>query len=114
MLHAPCTRAANKCAPRCRVTQARSVDTEVSGSSYATGFIVDAERGLILTNRHVVTPGAQACSMMGACHAFLCFLLPLGRPAFSSPAGPVTAEAIFHNREEVAVKVSSSSDVKLR
>eukprot|EP00891_Asterochloris_glomerata_P007785 jgi/Astpho2/7785/Aster-06077 len=87
-----------------KVTQARSVDTEVSGSSYATGFIVDAERGLILTNRHVVTPGAQACSMMGACHAFLCFLLPLGRPAFSSPAGPVTAEAIFHNREEVAVK----------
>ena len=23
----------------------------------ATGFVVDAERGLILTNRHVVTPG---------------------------------------------------------
>ena len=37
----------------------------------ATGFVVDAERGLILTNRHVVTPG------------------------------PVTAEATFLNREEV-------------
>ena len=43
----------------------------------------------------------------------LCFLLPLRRQACPSPAGPVTAEAILHNREEVAVKVSSSSDVKL-
>ena len=37
----------------------------------ATGFVVDAERGLILTNRHVVHQG------------------------------PVTAEAIFLNDEEV-------------
>ena len=44
----------------------------------------------------------------------LCCLLPPGRQACPSPAGPVTAEAIFHNREEVAVKVSiSSSGVKL-
>ena len=42
----------------CRVTQNRSADTESAGSSYASGFIVDAQRGLILTNRHVVTPGA--------------------------------------------------------
>ncbi|HET7756114.1 MAG TPA: trypsin-like peptidase domain-containing protein, partial [Steroidobacteraceae bacterium] len=40
-------------------------------SSQATGFVIDAEKGLILTNRHVVTPG------------------------------PVTAEATFLNREEV-------------
>lgn len=26
-------------------------------STYATGFVVDAKRGIILTNRHVVTPG---------------------------------------------------------
>ena len=26
-------------------------------SSQATGFVVDAERGYILTNRHVVCPG---------------------------------------------------------
>ena len=45
--------------------------------------------------------------------AFPCFLLALPRQACPSPAGPVTAEAIFHNREEVAVKVRSSSDVKL-
>jgi S1-C subfamily serine protease len=43
----------------------------VERSAQATGFVVDAERGLILTNRHVVTPG------------------------------PVTAEATFLNREEV-------------
>ncbi|KAI5310507.1 hypothetical protein KEM55_006113 [Ascosphaera atra] len=37
--------------------QAHSFDTEGSSSSQATGFVVDAERGLILTNRHVVSPG---------------------------------------------------------
>ena len=41
----------------CRVTQTRSFDTELASSSYATGFVVDKQRGLILTNRHVVTPG---------------------------------------------------------
>jgi len=49
----------------------RAFDTEWNATAQATGFIVDAERGLILTNRHVVTPG------------------------------PVTAEATFLNREEV-------------
>ncbi|KXZ56802.1 hypothetical protein GPECTOR_1g722 [Gonium pectorale] len=39
-----------------KVTQTRAFDTEGAGSAYATGFIVDKERGLILTNRHVVTP----------------------------------------------------------
>ncbi|KAL3161157.1 hypothetical protein ABBQ38_009528 [Trebouxia sp. C0009 RCD-2024] len=56
-----------------KVTQTRSFDTEVASSSYATGFVVDKTRGIILTNRHVVTPG------------------------------PVTAEAIFLDREEVPV-----------
>lgn len=54
-----------------KIDQTRAFDTEWNTSSQATGFVVDAERGLILTNRHVVTPG------------------------------PVTAEAIFLNREEV-------------
>jgi S1-C subfamily serine protease len=53
------------------VDQVRAFDTERNSSAQATGFVVDAERGLILTNRHVVTPG------------------------------PVTAEATFLNREEV-------------
>ena len=39
----------------------------------ATGFVVDAARGIILTNRHVVTPG------------------------------PIIAEAVFNNHEEVPV-----------
>jgi S1-C subfamily serine protease len=46
---------------------------ESAGSSYATGFVVDKQRGLILTNRHVVTPG------------------------------PTVAEAVFQNREELRV-----------
>ncbi len=53
------------------IDQTRAFDTEWNSSSQATGFVVDAERGLILTNRHVVTPG------------------------------PVTSEATFLNREEV-------------
>jgi len=53
------------------VDATRAFDTEWNSTAQATGFVVDADRGLILTNRHVVTPG------------------------------PVTAEATFLNREEV-------------
>jgi S1-C subfamily serine protease len=84
-----------------KITGTRAFDTEAPGSSHATGthppprvrchaflgatvaqrgggdggagFIVDKARGLILTNRHVVLPG------------------------------PVVADAIFQNREEVPV-----------
>lgn len=56
-----------------KVTQTRAFDTECAGSSYATGFVVDKQLGLLLTNRHVVTPG------------------------------PTVAEAVFQNREEVPV-----------
>jgi pro-apoptotic serine protease NMA111 len=49
----------------------RAFDTEWNATAQATGFVIDAKHGLILTNRHVVTPG------------------------------PVTAQAIFLNREEV-------------
>jgi S1-C subfamily serine protease len=56
-----------------QVDQTRAFDTEWNSSSQATGFVIDAKRGLILTNRHVVTPG------------------------------PVTAQAVFLNREEVTL-----------
>ena len=42
-----------------QVDLTRSFDTEVNASLVATGFVVDANRGLILTNRHVVTPGVD-------------------------------------------------------
>jgi S1-C subfamily serine protease len=54
-----------------QVDATRAFDTEWNESSQATGFVVDAERGLILTNRHVVT------------------------------AGPVRAAGLFVNQEEV-------------
>ncbi|CAM9489812.1 unnamed protein product [Heterosigma akashiwo] len=54
-----------------RVCSVRAFDGEGSGFSTATGFIVDKEKGIVLTNRHVVTPG------------------------------PVRADAIFLNKEEV-------------
>jgi S1-C subfamily serine protease len=53
------------------IDSTRAFDTERNQSSQATGFVVDAKRGLILTNRHVVTPG------------------------------PVRAQATFVNQEEV-------------
>jgi S1-C subfamily serine protease len=53
------------------VDQTRAFDTEWNMSSQATGFVIDAELGLILTNRHVVTPG------------------------------PVVADATFINHEEI-------------
>ncbi|CAI9282703.1 unnamed protein product [Lactuca saligna] len=56
-----------------RTTACRAFDTESAGASYATGFVVDKRRGIILTNRHVVKPG------------------------------PVVAEATFVNREETPV-----------
>jgi len=58
-----------------RISMPRSFDDQEAGYQTATGFVVDAERGLILTNRHVVTPG------------------------------PVVAEAIFLDNEEVPVRV---------
>jgi S1-C subfamily serine protease len=56
-----------------RITATRAFDTESASASSATGFVVDKRRGIILTNRHVVKPG------------------------------PVVAEAMFLNREEVPV-----------
>ncbi|KAH8511438.1 hypothetical protein H0E87_008849 [Populus deltoides] len=56
-----------------QTTACRSFDTELPSSGSATGFVVDKNRGIILTNRHVVKPG------------------------------PVVAQAIFVNNEEIPV-----------
>jgi S1-C subfamily serine protease len=56
--------------------QTCSFDTESAISSEATGFVVDAEQGYILTNRHVVG------------------------------AGPFVGYCIFDNHEEVSLAVS--------
>ena len=54
-----------------RVTGTRDFDTEDARSSVGTGFVVDAENGWILTNRHMVH------------------------------AGPVVAQAVLENSEEI-------------
>ncbi|KAI0244473.1 hypothetical protein L0F63_001554 [Massospora cicadina] len=56
-----------------RFSQANAFDTEPSGASEGSGFIVDAQRGYILTNRHIIG------------------------------AGPFFGEAILHDHEEIAV-----------
>jgi len=53
----------------------RPFDTELPADELATGFVVDAERGYILTNRHVANPG------------------------------PATIEAVFEDHEEVPARV---------
>src|ERR1043166_2400193 len=40
-----------------QIDSPRAFDTEWNTTAQATGFVIDAKRGLILTNRHVVTPG---------------------------------------------------------
>lgn len=40
-----------------RTDSVRSFDMDSAGNMVATGFIVDAERGILLSNRHVVGPG---------------------------------------------------------
>ncbi|HEY8376431.1 MAG TPA: trypsin-like peptidase domain-containing protein, partial [Nannocystis sp.] len=57
-----------------RIDAPRPFDTEWNGSSQATAFVVDAEQGLLLSNRHVVQPG------------------------------PVVAEAVFLNHEEIRLQ----------
>jgi S1-C subfamily serine protease len=57
-----------------KVTGTRYFDTEKARSGQGTGFVVDRARGIILTNRHMVH------------------------------AGPVVAEAVFLNHEEVTLK----------
>ena len=54
-----------------RVCSVISFDMNDAGFSMATGFVVDRQLGIIMTNRHVVT------------------------------SGPVTADAVFLNKEEV-------------
>ncbi|WJX32217.1 Protease Do-like 7 [Trifolium repens] len=56
-----------------RTTVPRAFDTDSPCVGFATGFVVDKSRGFILTNRHVVRPG------------------------------PVVAEAMFSNGNEVPV-----------
>ena len=57
-----------------RVNSVKAFDMNDAGFSYATGFVVDARLGLILTNRHVVT------------------------------TGPVTADAVLLNKEEIELQ----------
>ncbi len=54
-----------------RVDAPRSFDTSINNSVQATGFVIDAEQGIVLTNRHVVQPG------------------------------PIVAKGVFLNREEI-------------
>jgi S1-C subfamily serine protease len=54
-----------------RMDRQRAFEGVGRNNSQATGFVIDAEKGLILTNRHVVT------------------------------AGPIVARAVFTNQEEV-------------
>jgi S1-C subfamily serine protease len=49
-----------------RVSSVRSFEGSPATYSYATGFVVDARRGIILTNRHVTTTGPVAIDAVWA------------------------------------------------
>ena len=57
-----------------RINKTRPFDTESNTLLDGTGFVVDAERGIILTNRHIVS------------------------------TGPVRGEALFANQEEIELE----------
>ncbi|KAI8343027.1 hypothetical protein BC941DRAFT_465199 [Chlamydoabsidia padenii] len=57
-----------------KATRVRCLDTEIPGVFSATGFVVDAERGIILSNRHVVS------------------------------VSPIVAQAVLSNYEEIELK----------
>ncbi|MEC8423759.1 MAG: S1C family serine protease, partial [Myxococcota bacterium] len=40
-----------------RTDAVRAFDMDSAGNMVATGFVVDAEQGILLSNRHVVGPG---------------------------------------------------------
>ncbi len=61
-----------------RVSATRPFDTQAASNSVATGFVVDAERGLVLTNRHVVQPGPVRASAIFLNHEKV-ELLPIYR-----------------------------------
>jgi S1-C subfamily serine protease len=54
------------------VTMPRAFDTEVAGAGAATGFVVDKARGIILTNRHVVSPGSTKPLTRRVIMSFVC------------------------------------------
>lgn len=62
------------CIVSLKVTIPRALDTSSVGNIQGTGFIVDRERGIILTNRHLTLPN------------------------------PVRAEAVLYNHEEVSLE----------
>jgi len=62
---------ASKAVVALRLSNVRSFDSSFASCGQATGFVVDRELGLILTNRHVVL------------------------------VGPISAEAVFENHEGV-------------
>jgi S1-C subfamily serine protease len=57
-----------------KATRVRCLDTEIPGVFSATGFVVDAKRGIILSNRHVVS------------------------------VSPIVAQAVLSNYEEIELK----------
>ncbi|MCA9570369.1 MAG: trypsin-like peptidase domain-containing protein, partial [Myxococcales bacterium] len=64
-----------------RYENPRAFDGRRMGAPQASGFVVDAERGIVLTNRHVVG------------------------------SGPQVARALFPNQEEIAIEPLYSDPV---
>jgi len=89
-----------------RVSLVRAFDGQIPSFAHATGFVVDAKRGIILTNRHVgafcggrvsaVVPGPRPYMFQQRARG-VCVLW------WTVTTGPIMAEAVFQNKEEIPV-----------
>ena len=70
-----------------RVNLVRHFDGNSASYSYATGFVVDAARGLILSNRHVVTAGPSSAPVLPL------LLVHLPPPPPTAPTAPTASTA---------------------
>lgn len=79
-----------------RVCSCSAFDGESPGYSHATGFVVDKSRGIILTNRHVVTPGNGEAAR---CRRYCCSRKPhrscTATTRSSGRRGEVSLHSIF-------------------
>ena len=82
-----------------RTTTCRAFDTEAIGASYATRFVVDKRRGIILTNCHVAKPDMLGAQFLTS----ICVVILPNSVLLLWFIGLVIAEAMFVNHEEIPV-----------
>ena len=82
-----------------QTTTCWAFDTEATDASYATGFVVDKRRRIILTNCQVLKPGMLRAQFFTS----ICVVIFPNSVLLLWFIGLVVVEAMFVNREEIPV-----------